>query len=49
MQDCGSFDYTREGADTLIEAALESLDTFKDSIAKETLRGVAMYVLSRNK
>lgn len=49
MQDNGSFAYTREGADTLIEAALESLDTFKDSIAKETLRGVAAYVLSRKK
>ncbi len=45
----GSFDYTREGADTLIEAALENLELFKDSMAKDTLRGVAMYVLSRNK
>jgi octaprenyl-diphosphate synthase len=44
-----SFDYTREGADTLIDAALEALDIFKDSTAKETLRGVAMYVLTRNK
>ncbi len=49
MQNCDSFSYTREGADTLIEAALKSLNVFKDSIAKETLRGVAMYVLSRNK
>lgn len=49
MTNTGSFEYTREGADTLIEAALESLDTFKDSVAKDTLRGVALYVLSRDK
>lgn len=49
MSNTKSFEYTREGADTLIEAALTSLDIFKDSIAKSTLRGVAMYVLRRNK
>jgi octaprenyl-diphosphate synthase len=49
MENNGSFAYTREGADTLITAALDSLQPFKDSIAKETLRGVALYVLSRNK
>lgn len=49
MERTGSFDYTRAGADTLIEAALAGLAPFKDSMAKDTLRGLAMYVLSREK
>ena len=49
MTSNNSFDYTREGADTLIEAALENLNIFKDSTAKKTLQGLAIYVLSRNR
>ena len=41
------FAYTRQGAETLIEAALEALDIFADCQAKELLRGVGHYVLSR--
>ncbi len=49
MERTGSFAYTREGADTLIAAAIEGLAPFKDSMAKDTLRSLAMYVLSREK
>lgn len=43
------FAYSRKGAETLVEAALETLDIFADCQAKDTLVGLAEYVLSREK
>jgi len=44
-----SFTYTREKAETIITAALEHLEILMDSIAKDTLHGIGMYVLNRDK
>lgn len=49
IDEAGGFTYARQGADTLINAALESLDNFKDCDTKDTLQGLAHYVLNRNK
>ncbi len=49
IDEAGGFTYARQGADTLIDAALESLDAFKACDTKNTLQGVAHYVLSRDK
>ncbi|MEN8257878.1 MAG: polyprenyl synthetase family protein [Thermodesulfobacteriota bacterium] len=49
IEEAGGFAYAREGADTLISAALESLEDFKDCESKNTLQGLANYVLSRDK
>ncbi len=49
IEEAGGFDYAKEGADTLISAALESLDDCKDCESKDTLKGLANYVLSRDK
>ena len=43
------FTYAREGAEALVEAAVESLAIFKDCQAKKTLTGLAGYVLTREK
>jgi octaprenyl-diphosphate synthase len=43
------FTYSKQGAETLVEAALESLDIFKDCQAKKTLIGLTGYVLTREK
>lgn len=43
------FAYSRKGAETLVETAIESLDIFKDCQAKKTLIGLAGYVLTREK
>jgi octaprenyl-diphosphate synthase len=43
------FTYSKQGAEALVEAALESLTIFKDCQAKNTLIGLADYVLSREK
>ncbi len=49
IEESGGFAYARQGADTLIDAALEALQPFKECETKETLQGLAHYVLSRNK
>lgn len=49
IKEAGGFSYARQGADTLIDAALESLAPFKTCDTMETLKGLAHYVLSRNK
>ncbi len=49
IEETGGFAYAREGAETLISAALESLQTFKECDSRDTLQGLAHYVLSRNK
>ncbi len=49
ITNAGGFSYTRQGAETLIEAAIEALNIFPDCQAKATLIGIAHYVLSRDK
>ncbi|MBU0681449.1 MAG: polyprenyl synthetase family protein [Proteobacteria bacterium] len=49
IDECSGFSYARQGADTLITAALESLHSFKECDTRDTLEGLAHYVLSRNK
>ncbi len=49
IDEAGGFSYARQGADTLIAAALEALEAFKDCETKDTLQALAHYVLSRNK
>ncbi len=45
----GGFDYARQGAETLIMAATEALAVFSDCRARQTLEGLAQYVLTRKK
>jgi len=49
IDEAGGFSYARQGADTLIQAALESLAPFKECDSRDTLELLAHYVLSRNK
>lgn len=41
------FSYAREGAETLVEAAIEALQIFSDCQARKNLEGLARYVLIR--
>ena len=43
------FAYTRQGAETLIEAAIDALAIFPDCQARATLTAIGHYVLSRDK
>ena len=43
------FTYAREGAEALVEAAVDSLALFPDCQARATLTGLAHYVLTRQK
>ena len=43
----GGFDYARQGAETLVMAATEALAVFSDCRARQTLEGLAHYVLTR--
>lgn len=45
----GGFDYARQGAETLVEAALDSLTVFPPCQARNILEGLARYVLTRKK
>jgi octaprenyl-diphosphate synthase len=47
IDQCGGFTYARQGADTLIDAALQSLQSFKPCDSRDTLEALAHYVLSR--
>ncbi|MEN8141482.1 MAG: polyprenyl synthetase family protein [Thermodesulfobacteriota bacterium] len=49
ISEAGGFSYTREGAEALIDAALEALAIFPECQAKETLSNLGHYVLSRDK
>ncbi len=43
------FTYARQGAETLVEAAIEALTVFPDCQARKNLEGLAHYVLTRKK
>ncbi len=45
----GGFAYTRQGAETLIEAGCSALEVFPDCQAKRSLTALANYTLSREK
>ena len=49
IADSNGFNYTRQGAETIIAAAIEALVIFPDCQAKATLINIAHYVLERDK
>lgn len=49
IAEAGGFYYAKQGAETLISAALEALADFKECESKDILHGLAHYVLSRDK
>lgn len=49
MEEYGGFAYARQGAEVLIEAAIEALSVFPDCQARQILTGLAHYVLTRQK
>ena len=49
IEGSGGFDYGRESAKNLISLGVSGLDTFDDKPQKDVLKGLAGYVLSRDK
>jgi len=49
IEEYGGFDYARQGAEALVEAAIEALSIFPDCQARQILIGLAQYVLTRQK
>jgi octaprenyl-diphosphate synthase len=45
----GGFAYARQGAETLVDAALEALAVFPECTSRRVLTGLAQYVLTRQK
>jgi len=45
----GAIEYTRERAGALVDAACETLGVFEPSVTRQTLEGLAQYVLQRRK
>ncbi|MBU0479599.1 MAG: polyprenyl synthetase family protein [Proteobacteria bacterium] len=49
IESCGGFRYAREKAQTLVSEGVSGLEVFADGVQQEILKGLAGYVLSRDK